>query len=443
MFTHHFQTLDNGLPVLRVPMAGVGSVTVLALANTGSRYETPAQQGIAHFFEHMVFKGSQNYPTAAALAMTVDGVGADFNAFTSKEYTGYYVKAAGRHLELALDVVSDMLLTPKLRQEDIDREKGVIIEEMHMYEDSPARHVGNIFDRMAFGGSGLGHDIIGSEQTVSAFKTADFASFLREWYGLPNLLLVVAGDEAIVGSDKALELAQVAFSKHDEATAGRVEKRVDMLAGLQRSGKSPFSSERFHLEEKKTEQAHFVLGWPGINRYDDERYALSLLNIALGANMSSRLFTEVREKRGLAYYVSSAVDLYHDSGLFGAAVGADPKRVEEALEVTIQEFLKLTKDGGPTHQSFPITAGELSRAKEYVAGKMALSYEDPQTIAQYYGMKKLLNNEIETVDEALAKLRAVTLDEVQTVGQKLIKPDELRLAMIGPFDDEDKFRQYL
>jgi predicted Zn-dependent peptidase len=436
MFSHNFQTLDNGLPVLRVPVAGVESVTVLVLANTGSRYELPKQQGISHFFEHMVFKGSQNYPTSQALAATVDGVGADFNAFTGKEYTGYYVKAAARHFELALDVVSDMLMTPKLRQEDIDREKGVIIEEIHMYEDSPAQHVGNLFDRMAFAGSGLGHDIIGSDKTVSQLKSADFKDFLKRWYGLPNLLLVIAGDERVVGSEAVLEQAQRAFDKKDPQTADRITQKVAVRDDL---NKNSFSEQLLHLENKATEQAHFILGWPGSDRFNDDRYALSLLNIALGANMSSRLFTEIREKRGLAYYVSSSVDAYHDTGLFGAAVGADPKRIEEALEVTIKEFTQLT-DGAT---SVPITEGELARAKEYAAGKMALSYENPQAIAQYYGMKQLLTGQIETLDEVLVKLKAVTLDEIQAVVEKIIKPGEMRLALIGPFADEAKFKKYL
>jgi predicted Zn-dependent peptidase len=435
MFTHTLETLDNDLSVLRIPMSGVESVTVLVLANTGSRFETTARHGIAHFLEHMVFKGSQNYPTAQALAATIDGVGADFNAFTSKEYTGYYVKAASRHVELALDVVSDMLLTPKLRQTDIDREKGVVIEEIHMYEDSPQNHVGNLFDRMAFAGSGLGHDIIGNEKTVSALTSADFKKFLQDWYGLPNLLLVLAGDETVVGSDQILDQAKQAFSKRDsqlDEEKGKVAVKAELTT-------DPYSKQRFHLENKKTEQAHFILGWPGPNHGDSDRYALALLNIALGANMSSRLFTEVREKRGLAYYVRSEIDAYHDVGLFGAAAGVDPKRIAEALEVTINEFTQLA--GGA--KSMPVSAGELSRAKEYVAGKMALSYENPQAIAQYYGLKQVLMDKIETLDEVLEKIRAVELDDIQRVIEKIIQPGEMRLAIIGSFEDENQFKKYL
>ena len=436
MLSHKLQTLSNGLPVLRIPMPGVESVTVLVLANTGSRYEQPAQYGIAHFFEHLVFKGTQKYPEAHDLAIAVDGVGADFNAFTSKEYTGYYVKAAARHLELALDVVSDMLLTPQLRQEDIDREKNVIIEEIHMYEDTPIHHIGNLFDRMAFAGSGLGHDIIGSAETVSALTTADFQGFLQKWYGLPNLLLVIAGDKEVVGSGAILKQAKQAFNKQDPLTKDRVQKKAAVTKDLKID---PYADNHFHLANKPTEQAHFILGWPGLSRSSQDRYALALLNIILGANMSSRLFTEVREKRGLAYYVRTEADAHHDTGVFGAAVGADPKRVEEALKITIQEFVDLA--AGKAEKI--VTKDELARAKEFAAGKMALSYEDSRSIAQFYGLKQLLLGEVETMDELLAKIKAVSLDEVQSLITKLIQPKQLRLAVIGPFTDEAKFTKYL
>ena len=436
MLSHTLQTLANGLPILRIPMPGVESVTVLVLANTGSRYEAPAQYGIAHFFEHLVFKGTHKYPTAHDLAITVDGVGADFNAFTGKEYTGYYVKAAARHVELALDVVSDMLLTPQLRQADIDREKGVIIEEIHMYEDTPARYVGNLFDRLAFAGSGLGHDVIGTAETVSSLTTADFQEFLRQWYGLPNLLLVIAGNEKTVGAEAILKQAEAAFDKQDALTKDRVQQKVAVAKDLTTN---PHADNFFHLTNKATEQAHFVLGWPGLSHTSPDRYALTLLNIILGANMSSRLFTEIREKRGLAYYVRTMTDSHHETGVFGATVGADPQRVEEALQITIQEFVDLA--AGKAEKL--ITSAELTRAKEFVVGKMALSYEDSRSMAQFYGLRQLLLGKVEPLDELLSKIKAVSLAKVQALITKLIQPGQLRVAVIGPFTDEAKFTKYL
>lgn len=431
MFEYSFTTLTSGLPVICVPMPSVKSVTVLVLANTGSRYEKPKEEGIAHFFEHMVFKGTLNYDSAQKLASTVDSVGADFNAFTSKEYTGYYVRGASEHLSLALDVLSDMLLQPLLRQEDIDREKGVIIEEINMYADNPARHINDIFDRMMFSGSGLGHDIIGTKKTISALTTADFRHFLKQWYGLGNTLLVMAGDAAVLNAPETLEMAEKAFNK-DAGERIKDKVRLDRYLPDQ-----PLAPERLNVTFKETEQAHFILGWPGMTRTDPRRYALSLLSTILGGNMSSRLFSEVREKRGLCYYIHADADMYHDTGVFGAAAGVDPQRVEEAIKVTIDEFMAVI-DG-----RLPITADELQKAKDYVAGKMVLSFEDSESVAQYYGMKQLLSNVIEEPEEILEKIKALTLAEIQVAATALIKSGEMRLALIGPFKEISAFEKIM
>jgi predicted Zn-dependent peptidase len=427
MLRHSLTTLSTGLPVVSIPMPSVESVTVLVLVNTGSRYEKPKEEGIAHFFEHMVFKGTQNYPDPQLLAGAVDSVGADFNAFTSKEYTGYYVKSASKNIRLALDVVSDLLLTPKLRQDDIDREKGVIIEEINMYADSPSRHINDLFDRMMFKGSGLGHDIIGTKATVSEMTSEDFTHFLKQWYGHGNMLLVLAGDARVLQDPATIELAEQMFSKESNE---RIKDKVKLERYLP---VQPLAPHRLHLHFKETEQAHFVMGWPGINRTDADKYPLSLLSTVLGGNMSSRLFTEVREKRGLCYYVHSDSDMYHDTGVFGAAAGVDPARVEEALKVTISEFEAIASG------EKPITADEVQKAKDYVAGKMVLSFEDSENVAQYYGMKQLLTNAIEGPDEVMEKIKAVTREQIQAVAQRLIQDGELRLAVIGPFKDKEKF----
>ncbi len=431
MLTHHLDHLKNGLTVVRVPMPSVESVTFIALANTGSRYEDPQHFGIAHFLEHMVFKGTKSFPTAQELAEAVDAVGADFNAFTSKEYTGYYVKTSKEHLDLAIKVVSEMLLTPQLRQDDIDREKGVIIEELNMYADMPARHIANLFDQMAFAGSGLEHDIIGLKETVSSIKTADFQAFLNKWYSPDNLVVVVAGNAEVVGSKSLLTDIERAW----ELDSGAREKGVKQVVGELKN--SPVSDKRLHLETKKTEQAHFILGFPGLKRRDPRRQVLSLLSTILGGNMSSRLFSEVREKRGLCYYVGTDVDLFHDGGIFGASAGVDPKRVDEALQVTIDEFAAVV-DGRK-----PITATELQKAKDYSVGKTVLSLEDTENVAQFYGMKQLLLEKIETPEQIIAKVKAVTLAEVQALAEELINMDAIKLALIGPFDDQERFKKVI
>lgn len=431
MLNHQVHHVSSGLTVIAIPMPAVESLTVLALANTGSRYESPERFGVAHFFEHMVFKGTRKYQDAQQLAGVIDGVGADFNAFTSKEYTGYYVKSAAQHFSLALDVVSEMLLAPKLDQADIDREKGVIIEELNMYVDSPQRHIENLFDQLVFSGSGLGHDIIGSKATIQNLQRADFQAFLSEWYGLSNLVLIVAGDERVVAGAGFLPAIEQAFGKQAEFNRQSTTTIADKL------GKNPISDQLFHLEFRETQQAHFVMGWPGIARNSPDRYAQSLLSILLGGNMSSRLFSEVREKRGLCYYVHSAVDQFHDTGMFGAAAGVDPTRLEEAIKVTIGEFMSLVNG------TKPFTAAELQRAKEYLAGKMVLGLEDSESVAQYYGMKQLLMGEIETPEAVLAKVQAIELTELHALARRLIVPGALRLALIGPFREADQIKSWI
>ena len=430
MLKHTINVLNSHLTVLRIPMPAVKSVTVLALVNTGSRYEPANWLGISHFLEHMVFKGTEKYPEAKILSAAVDAVGAKFNAFTSKEYTGYYVKADSKKMELALDVVSDMVLTPRLRQEDIDREKGVIIEEMNMYADMPSSHIGSLFEEMMYHPDTLGHDVIGIKETVSNLKSEDFQAYLNQWYGLKNVVLVLSGDDEILNQESTIDLVEKMFSK------GNVSQR-SAESFRDHLGPQPLTDKKLHVEYKKTEQAHFVLGYPCFSRTDDRRYALSLASIVLGGNMSSRLFSEVREKRGLCYYVHADTDFYHDTGLFGGAAGVDPKRVEEAVKVTVQEFLSIA-DG-----TKPITAEELQKAKDYISGKFVLDLEDSESVAQYYGMKQLLLGTVETPDELLKKFMVVTLDEVHRVVSQVIQKDQLRFAIIGPFEDKTVFENLL
>lgn len=428
MLSYTLDSLPSGLTVIRVPMPAVKSVTVLALVNVGSRYEEPRLWGISHFLEHMVFKGTEKYPDAQSLAAAVDAIGAKFNAFTSKEYTGYYVKAASKGMDLALDVVSDMLMTPRLRQDDIDREKGVIIEEINMYADMPASHIANQFEQMTYNSQTIGHDIIGTKETVSAFSSEDFAQHLKHWYGRGNIVLIISGDEAIVSQDTLLEKVDHLFAKGN-ASDWQAAKAAEHL------GSDPFTGHTLHVEQRQTEQAHFVMGFPALRRSDPRRHVLSLLSVILGGNMSSRLFSEVREKRGLCYYVHSDTDFYHDVGLFGASAGVDPKRVEEAVKVTADEFYALSDNRKQ------VTPEELQRAKDYITGKFVLDLEDSESVAQYFGMKQLLLGKVETPEELLQRYMSTTLDEVNQLAQEIIKQDQLRFAVIGPFEDKTVFER--
>lgn len=432
MLKHIYKKLSSGLQIIRVPMAGVESITVLALCNTGSRYETPAEEGIAHFFEHIVFKGTKNYPDAQILAGAIDEIGADFNAFTSKEYTGYYVKSASKHIERSLDVVSDMLLQPLIKEDDVQREKKVIIEEINMYQDMPKSQVGNIFETMVFEGSGLSHDILGSRETINAITRKHFLKFLKKWYSLGNLVLVIAGDAKVVNSEKTIPLVKKYFNKkHEERDSGRIDT-IKLVSKELR-----ISNKKLKLEYKKTEQAHLVLGWVGLNRDDERRYALTLLATVLGGNMSSRLFTEVREKRGLCYYVRSDNDYYHNTGIFGASAGVDPTRIDEAIQVILDEFSSLANGKNP------ITADELRKAKDYINGTMVLGLEDSRSVGQFFGLKQVLSDKISSPQEVLDKISKVTLAQVNKLAKDLIVPGEARLAVIGPYKSSKKFAKLI
>lgn len=410
-------------------MPSVQSVTALALVNTGSRFETPEESGIAHFLEHMVFKGTASYPDAQTLASSIDEIGADFNAFTSKEYTGYYVKAASRHLDRALDVLSDMLMTPKLRQEDIDREKGVIIEEINMYADNPMRQIGTNFEELVYTG-GLARDILGTKETVSSFTTANFEGFLSHWYGVGNVVVIVAGDEKIVRADSLVKKIEEYFEKGTREAGKKIAVREEM--------KTPaLSQNKLKIVHKKTEQAHLVLGWPSFGRHTDKRHTASVLSTILGGNMSSRLFTEVREKRGLCYYVGTDVDNYHDTGIFGASAGVETGRVEEAIKVIKEEFMALKT------QEKPVTVQELTKAKDYMIGTTVLRLEDSRSVAQYFGMKQLLDDNLETPEEVLEKVKAVSLDDLQKLVEELIVDNQMRLAVIGPYEKEAEFEKFI
>ncbi len=436
MTTPSLTKLSHGMEVLTIPMPTTPSVTVLLLGNTGSRYETPAQYGIAHFFEHMVFKGTLKYPDPQTLAVTIDAIGAQSNAFTSKEYTGYYIKAASRHLDIALDVLTDMLIRPLLKQTDIDRERGVIIEEINMYEDTPMQNIGNIFDQLMYRGSGLEHDVIGSKETVSAVNREDFIAFLRQFYHPSNLTLVIAGDESVVDPIRLNgHLEQMLTEKLLEATMGNGELLLPQerwsAETLLAKDEPMIGQEQLLVQTKTTEQVHLMLGWPGIKRGDERRYALGLLVTVLGGNMSSRLFTEVREKRGLCYYVHADADYFHDTGSVAAGAGVDPKRTQEAIQVIKDECLAVGEGRRP------IDSQELERAKEYNIGSLQLSLEDSRSVAQFYGMRQLLRREIETPEEVVERLRKVTVEEVNSVAKELLLADQMRLAVIGGLKEEE------
>lgn len=408
-FDTTYTKLANGVRVLLVPMAGVESVTTMILVKTGSRNETEEQAGISHVLEHMVFKGTTKYPSPMAIAEAVDGIGAEQNAFTSKEYTGYYITSAAQHMPLALDIQSEMLTVPLLPQDDLVREREVIVEEINMYEDQPMSKAGEEFENLIYAGSSLGREIIGTKDTVRATTSDHLRSYLDSWYYGGNVLVVIAGK--IVDKD---------------ATTRLIEEKLGMMKQggiMDYTSAGAYGPVEAKLCKKKTEQAHFYMGVPALSMHDPRRYALQMAQIVLGGGMSSRLFNEIREKRGLAYYVKSDMDMTFDTGYLAVRAGVKLSQLSEALKVVKEELLSL----GST-----ITDAELNKAKEYVLGRMPLSLEESMGVAQFFGTRTLIKNEVVQPDQVVKKVKDVTMEEVRAVCEELIKESEIRSVVVGP-----------
>jgi predicted Zn-dependent peptidase len=425
------QSIEDFTKLITIPL-DVKSLTTLVLVNTGSRYEGSGEEGIAHFFEHMVFKGTQKYPSQNILATKLDSIGADFNAFTSKEYTGFYIKAASNHHLLAIDVLTDMLFFSKLDETEIEKEKGVITEELNMYKDIPARYVADIFDRLVYQG-GLSHDIIGTKKSIRSFNSQSFIDFLDNWYQANNMIFVLAGNRDLIEDEKkVMNIRNTILKKTSHRQNDKSLISIDKLLL-----DNPYSRKKLVLEKRDSEQAHLMMGWPSIKRGSNERYALMILSMIMGGNMSSRLFDQVRDQRGLCYYIHTFIDQFHDGGMFGVSAGVDPSRINEAIDVSLDEFNSLVTD------KKIISKSELAKAKESIIGKMILSFEDTQSVAQFYGLRQLLLYELESPAEVIKKIRRVTKDEVVALANKILVLDELRFAIIGPYKDKALFNKYI
>lgn len=415
--------LSNGLRVITIPMPSFESVTVLIMVGAGSRYETKKNNGISHFLEHMAFKGTKRKPSALAISTLIDGIGGEFNAFTGKETTGYYIKSSSNHIDLCMDVLSDMLLNSLLSQKEIDKERGVILEEINLYEDTPARKIGDIYERLLYKDTPMGWDVAGEKDVIRQIKRKDFLSYMGSLYSAQNIVIVVAGG---IDKQKTLDLAAKYFGKMSRFATLSYVKVIE-------NQEKP----EVYIKKKQTEQVHIALGVRTVPIDHSDRYALSLLSAILGGGMSSRLFHEVREKRGLAYYVRSSSEHYSDCGSLVSMAGVDPKRVEEAVAVMLEEYHKISNI---KHQ---ISNKELEKAKAFLKGHLVLELEDSRAVAGFFGSQELLEKRIDTPDEVIAKLKKVTLDEVQDVARKYFIEKNLNMAAIGNFADRQRFEKML
>lgn len=422
---HMRKVLPNGLRVITIPMPSFESATVMVMVGAGSRYETAKNNGISHFLEHMAFKGTTKRPNAQAIASLIDGIGGEFNAFTSKEITGYYVKSAANHVDLCMDILSDMLQNSALAEAEIEREKGVILEEINLYEDTPARKIGDIYEQLLYGDTPMGWDIAGRKEVIKSITRQDFIDYIGSLYSADNITVVVAGG---VKAEEIEAMAEKYFGDMKSFDTLRYTPLVENQV-----------KPSLYIKQKTTEQVHVALGFRTVSIDSDEKTPLAVLAAILGGGMSSRLFSEVREKRGLAYYVKTGSEHYKDAGNIVSTAGLDPKRLEEGISVIVEEYSKIAN----STDSGKISKQEVDKAKEYLKGHLVLEIEDSRSVAAFYAQAELLEKKTETPEELLQKIDKVTLEEVEAVVKKFFKQETLNLAIIGNFTDRQKFEKLL
>jgi len=402
-------TLANGLRVVTTPLSTAQSVSVSIFIGAGSRCEARERQGLAHFLEHMLFKGSRRRPSATAIAAAVEGAGGTLNAYTGKELTCFWNHLPYERLDLAMDVLADMLCYPLLEPEEIEREKSVVQQEIFRTRDQPSLWVTELLSQAIYGDQPMGWSIAGTPESVGAVQREDFLHYLKTWYRPGNMVVSVAGNvehEAVVEQAAAM-------------LGGLEEGPVPPLPPL--DGRPPLR--RVVVEERPTAQAHLALALMAFPRDDPDRYILLVLNSLLGRGMSSRLFREVRERRGLAYFIGSSISRYSDTGLLTIAAGVGPEKLREALEVITVEVRRLAEE--------PVGEEELAKARDYTIGTFRLSLETTMALAQRAGESLLTLGEIEPVEEVIGKLEAVTPEDIQRVAQRLL-PSGMALAVVGP-----------
>jgi predicted Zn-dependent peptidase len=402
-------------------MESAQSVTCAIMLAAGSRYETAETNGIAHFAEHMFFKGTERRPTARDISMEIDGIGGEFNAFTGKEYTGYYVKCAAESRDVALDVLVDMLRNSKFDPEEIDREKGVIIEEMNMYFDTPRDFIGGVYEELLYDDQPLGWDIIGRKETIRSATRDTFTSYVGHWYRPARMVVGVGGK---IG-DGLHERVQELLGDMPRADTGEPAP-VRVISN---------GDTRVKVHTKASDQAHICLGVHSHPLEHPDRYVLQVLATILGGGMSSRLFTEVRERRGLAYYVYGLNHSYTDAGSLYAQAGVDIQRIDDAVSTIARELRKIADEAVP--------ADELDKAKSFAKGRFVLQLETSQGLIMFGLRREVLESKTPDPEEILAELDKVTAEDVQRVARDVIAQSGLNLAVIGPFDDPSRFEQLL
>ena len=413
--------LPGGLRIVTESVPTVRSVTVGVWVGVGSRDEAPSLAGASHYLEHLLFKGTQRRD-ALDISAAIDAVGGEMNAFTSKEYTCFYARVLDTDLPLAVDVVGDLVTSSVIRAADVDAERGVILEEIAMHEDDPTDMVHDQFAQVLFDGGALARPVLGTVESIETIGRSAINGYYRRRYRPQDMVVAVAGN---VDHNNVVRLVKKAFG-----AAGMLDGVSEPTAA--RRGRLISTASGVRVVRRTTEQANVVLGGPGVARTDERRFALGVLNAALGGGMSSRLFQEVREKRGLAYSVYSYHAQYADTGLFGVYAGCVPRKVDDVLAICREELDKVAAAG--------ITFEELERGKGQLRGSMVLGLEDTGSRMSRIGKAELVYGEQLSVDEVLARIDAVTLDEVTEVAADVLSATPT-LAVVGPFDEDRDFTE--
>lgn len=404
-----YTSLRNKMAYISAPLSGTETITALVVIKTGSKYESRRENGLSHFLEHMFFKGTIKRPTALALAAELDSVGGEYNAFTSKEYTGYWIKVSGDKTETALEIVSDMLLNSTFPAEEIEREKGVIVEEINMYEDNPLMKIEDVFETCLYGDTPAGWDVAGSVANVKSFKRQDFINYFTRQYGASSATLILSGNLP-KNADTLVRKYFSTFAKNAWKDKVKVKENQKSPALLS--------------VHKKTDQVTLALGLRTQAIGHKEEFIIKLLSIILGGSMSSRLFSEVRERRGLAYSVRTSTEFYSDSGYLTTTAGIKLGHEEEVVNIIVKEYKRISEELVPDE--------ELKRAKDMIKGRLAISLEASDDLANWYGRQAILRKKYLSPADYISEIEKIKPADLKRVAKKIFIEKNLNLALIGP-----------
>jgi len=411
----------DGSVVILVPRKESKSITWEVMFKVGSRQETKAINGVSHFIEHLYFKGTKRRPNTKALSKELDAVGAEYNAFTGKDHTAYYIQTDIGHTELGVDMLSDMLHNSLFEKKEMERERGVIVEELNMYRDNPLMRIEEVFESTIFEKTPLGMEIGGPRKVIQTVPHEKLIAYKNRLYYLGNMVVGVAGN-----FDEETALAMI--EKHFPAKQKKARASIKPITMSQHGP-------RIDIEEKETEQVQLMVGFPGFKRKHKEANALMLLSVIMGGTMSSRLFITIRERKGLAYVVRTSAESYEDVGYFAVHAGLDKSRIYQALKAIKFELDKVAKNG--------VTKAEFRQAKDNVRGRLTLKFEKPNAYLTYLMSQELLLGDVNSLEKKLAEIEKVTIEDIHRVAKKIINWKKSNLALIGPFDNEDEFRSII